>query len=133
MAERQAGWAVARMEVLSWVNMAVGAVVTGSAFLFDLPEWSFWTALVVGLTVIALEIFDEWAETRDLAEEVVGPESVVLVAALWLVGTVLVVGGPAAFVAIAVIGGLLVTVTSAMNMLSSVKMDPTARTRDEEE
>jgi hypothetical protein len=115
------------METLSWLNMAVAAVVLAAAGLFALPAWSFWTALLVGGIVLGLEMFDEWAETRGLAAEVVGPESVVLVAALWLVGTVLVVGGPPAFVTIGVVGGLLLVVTSSMNLIASARMDDTDR------
>lgn len=121
------GWALARMETLSWVNLVAGAAVVASAFLFDLPGWSFWTAVVAGGTIVVLEVFDEWAEQHGLAAETVGPESVVLVAALWLAGTVLVTGGPATFVALAFVAGLLVAVTSAVNLLASLRMDPTNR------
>ena len=123
MVEHRSAWAMARMETISIVNMVVGAVVLSTAFAFDLPAWTFWSAIVVGTVILVLEAFDEWAERRDMSEEVVGPEAIVLVAALWLAGTVLVAGGPTAFVAIGFLGGLLVTVTSAMNLISSAKQD----------
>lgn len=128
--EHTTGWDVARMEALSWLNIFVGAVVYGGAFLFDLPAWTFWTAVVAGGVIIALEIFDEWAEQRGLGREVVGPESVVLVAGLWLAGTALVAGGPGTFVAIAFVGGLLVAVTSATNLVASYRMDETTGYED---
>jgi hypothetical protein len=125
--EHTSGWALFRMESLSWLNMAISVVLLASAALVTLPAWTFWTTVVVAATVIVLEIFDEWAERRDLAEEVVGPESVVLVAALWLIGTVLVTGGPAWFVALAAIGGAVIAAGAAMNAIEAYRMDPTAR------
>lgn len=111
------------MEGLSALNMAIAAVVVGTAWATNPPAWAFWTALVAGGVIMMLEAFDEWAERHELASEVVGPESVVLLAGVWMAVTALVVGGSATFVVVATVGGLLVALASGMNLVSSLSLE----------
>ncbi len=115
------------MESLSWLNMLIAAIVLAAAAIYTLPGWSFWTAVLVGVIVVALEGFDEWSERDGREEEVVGPEAVVVLAGLWLAISVLVTGGPTTFVALAFVAGFLIATGALLNAIASYRMDPTGQ------
>lgn len=117
----ETGWRTLEMEALSLLNLALGAVLIGVASLVGPAGAAFWSALTVGVLVVVLEIFDEWAEMHGLAAEIVGPEAVNVLAGLWLVVFPFFVPVSPLYAAITVAIGVAIAFAAGFNLVLAVR------------
>lgn len=111
------------MRWASWLNMALGLGLLALSPLEGIGSAPFWSAVVTGGVVVLMETFDEWAEHADLeANNVAGPEAVVVLGGAWLIGfPFFVATGMVYQVATTVIGVVLVG-AGGFNLVTSARM-----------
>lgn len=127
MPEPERGWQKVETQALSWLNLALGILLLAISPLEGTGTAAFWSAFTVGLIVVVLETFDEWAEHNDMEAEIVGPEAVVALSGLWLIAFPFLFSAGAFYQAVTGVIGAALTLFASLNMLLSVRLEGSRR------
>lgn len=106
------------MMSLSGINILIAVVLVAIPFFVPVATAAAASMVLVGVLVLALEIFDAWAEANARFDAIVAPAVGVVLLGLWSIGYALVAAAPATYLVVSVIAGIVLVATAGSNALT---------------
>lgn len=100
----------------SWLNIVLGAVVFLTPFFTTTSTAALWSGILVGALIIALEIYDLYAESTNKEDRVAGPEVINVLAGIWLIAFPFFTAASTAYLWINVIAGIVLAISAGYNV-----------------
>lgn len=117
------------MKGASWFDLALAVIVLATPFFTAEPANAFWSAVIVGIVVGALAIYNLYAENQGQPGRVRGPAIVNVLAGLWLIGAAFVLSASMAYLWITGIAGLALVISAGYEVAAANQLSATTRTR----